>query len=120
MSDNLTCEWCVNFNAGNEYVKNTVMNRRAQKMNTFLGVPVTPVSERVYGYKNFPKCNQKKFEDTEYCCYHQHAIQYTEEEKNKVSDCKGCGRVVLLLESKTCQVCYNKTIKHNNKKKEKK
>lgn len=115
--DNI-CQWCVNFDAGNEYVKNknTVLNRRMQQMNTFLGVQVAPVSERVYGYDKFPKCTQKKFEDTDYCCHHQHAIQYTEEEKNKVSDCSGCGRVVLLNDSnKKCDVCDTRIVNGNLK-----
>jgi hypothetical protein len=109
-----SCDWCVIFKPDSEYM---IMVDTIKNKNLYLTSSQQQKIPRLFGNTNFPKCPNPKKPKSNFCLSHDFAKAYTNEEKSKVSNCKSCDRIKLLVEGKeVCDVCHNKMIKNNSKK----
>jgi len=111
----ITCNWCFNFKDDSEYMQNI---KNIKMMNAIVKLSETQEIPIIFGYNNFPKCDRKKINGEEYCTYHIFAKSYTDDQKNKVTNCLDCNQIKLLvIGSKYCNTCNNKHANGNAKQK---
>ncbi len=74
---------------------------------------------RIIGINNFLRCENKKQDDKLYCLDHEYASSYTDDDKNNVSNCYYCSKIILLVLNKNCCKECDLDIKEKNNKKPK-